>query len=75
MESNQTSLERLLDVLHLMPIHFVYDGNAKARKRNPPLESTGFQQIVSSLVLPHCIQCILLDHCKLQLSEQEADSP
>ncbi|CAE7634834.1 cln5 [Symbiodinium pilosum] len=30
MESNQTSLERLLDVLHLMPIHFVYDGNAKA---------------------------------------------
>jgi len=30
MASHQTLLERLLEMLHLMPVHFVYDSNAKA---------------------------------------------
>ena len=28
--SQQTALERLLDMLLLLPVHYVYDGNAKA---------------------------------------------
>eukprot|EP00439_Symbiodinium_sp_Y106_P039898 s2022_g4.t2 len=38
MASHQTLLERLLEMLHLMPVHFVYDSNAKAggEEAQPP---------------------------------------